>query len=56
MITPIQTDASFRDQRRARLSRHPTQIGLDYVEVQKVSVKEEGPQTWKLRLHFVPKA
>ncbi len=43
-------DATLRSRRREALRRHPTAIGLDYVEV------APGVKTPTLRLHFVPPA
>ena len=51
MRMPTPTDVSFLNQRRAALSRHREQIGIDYIEVKTVS-----PESWELRLHFVPAA
>ena len=46
MIEPTQHDRFFRIRRRAALSRHPTQIGIDYVEV----VNKEEDEQAALRL------
>ena len=51
MAATIQTDAIFRNERRAALSAHPDQIGIDYIEV---APDPAVPLQWLLRLHFVP--
>ncbi len=48
MIATMQQDAAFKAQRRAALSRHTTQIGLDHVDVEL--------STQRLYLYFVPAA
>ena len=48
MIGPLLQDPFFKNQRRAAISRHETQIGIDYVEF--------DAQTKRLKLHFIPAA
>ena len=53
MKTPTQTEAAFLAQRRAALRRHPTQTGIDYIEVEADGAQ---PGLFYLKLHFVPAA
>jgi hypothetical protein len=53
MIGLVPQDPFFKNQRRAALSRHATQIGIDYVKVE----KESGQQAvWLLKLYFIAAA
>lgn len=49
----IVTDSEFRHQRRMAVSAHPTQIGLDYIQVEWL---EEPEDEWNLLVYFVPAA
>ncbi|MCZ6677475.1 MAG: putative baseplate assembly protein [Candidatus Poribacteria bacterium] len=51
MNTAPQMDATFLNQRRDAIRRHPTQGGIDYVDVKKSASDE-----WELWLYFVPAA
>jgi hypothetical protein len=48
MTTQTPIKLSFLHQRRARLGTHPTQLGIDYIDVQ-----EAGPDSWVLAVNFV---
>lgn len=47
-----QADALFLSRRREAVSRHETQIGIDYVQV----TRAPGAGQWMLALHFIPAA
>jgi len=49
MSASLQTDGLFKNQRRNALALHPTQTGIDYIEVEQVA---EGQ--WDLHLSFIP--
>ena len=51
-------DHFFRTQRRAAISQHPTQIGIDYVEFVGIQSHPELPlgSTPQLKLYFIPAA
>ncbi len=52
MMTAVPTtDTTFLNQRRQAIGQHPTQIGLDYVELEPWT-----PGSWYLWLHFIPAA
>lgn len=58
MSTPTEADVIFKNQRRDAISRHPTQIGIDYVVVKEPLRRDESetPQPWELELYFIPAA
>lgn len=51
MIAVPTIDETFLNQRRQAIYQHPTQIGLDYIDVQ-----HRTPGSWYLWLYFVPAA
>lgn len=46
-------DSEFRHQRRMAVGAHPTQIGLDYIQVE---LQEQTNDEWNLLVYFIPAA